>query len=224
MARYIQDIVLNKPDDFVNFIMNDFIQKHGFKLADWKGQPAYRAGDIMFEGYKYLIWSYQNGIFHLEAWLRGTFGGEWDLEGFVGCAQKGPYKNLLNQLLATLGQPLPQNTAPAPGASANGSFDQNGASPVPNPTPAMVPVQTTDNHTAATLSLVFGILSIVCCWSYLLCILFAVLGFSQSRMGQGSSKAGMAKAGKICSIVGVSLMAAYYVIYIGLSVFLAILS
>lgn len=229
MAKYVQDIVLNKPDDFVNFIMNDFIRKHGFKPSEWKGQPAYRAGDFMFEGYKYLAWSYYNGVFHLEAWLRGTFGGEWDLEGFVGCAQKGPYKTLLNQLIATLNQPLPQqNAAPAPGPSAMGGADPNmAANPytgTQNVVPTVIPVQTTDNHSAATISLVCGILSIVCCWSYLFCILFAVIGFSQARMGQGSSKAKMAQAGKICSIVGVCLMAAFYIIYIGLSVLYAMFS
>ena len=74
MARYIQDFYLNQPEDFVAFIMNDYLQKNGFTMSDWKGEPAYRAGDAMMEGYKYLKWSYVNGRFHLEAWLKGTFG------------------------------------------------------------------------------------------------------------------------------------------------------
>ena len=82
--------------------MNDYLQKNGFTMSDWKGEPAYRAGDAMMEGYKYLKWSYVNGRFHLEAWLKGTFGGEWGLEGFVGTLQKKPYKNNLLQLMSTI--------------------------------------------------------------------------------------------------------------------------
>lgn len=212
MARYIQDVYLGKPDDFVHFMMNDYLQKNGFSMSDWKGEPAYRAGDPMLEGYKYLKWSYVNGNFHLEAWMKGTFGGEWDLDGFVGCAQKGPYKNNLNQLIATLQQELPrmdmQNGAAnsADGASA----------PV---APTVIPVQTVDNHKAATLSLVFGILSLVFCCSPIFSIIFAVLAFSQSRMGQGSSKANLAKAGKICAIVGLCFAAGLWILSIALEVF-----
>ena len=43
MARFVQDLALNKPDDFVYFIMNDYLQKNGFVMADWKGEPAYKA-------------------------------------------------------------------------------------------------------------------------------------------------------------------------------------
>ena len=98
MARYVKDIVLNKPDDFVTFIVNDYLQKNKFSMADWNGEPAYRAGDAMIEGFKYLKWSYAGGVFHLEAWLKGTAGGEWDLDGVVGVAMKKPYKNSLEQL------------------------------------------------------------------------------------------------------------------------------
>ena len=88
MARFTRDLVLNKPDDFVQFIMNDFLQKNQFEMSDWKGEAAYRAGDAMVEGFKYLKWSYNGGVFHLEAWLKSVGGGEMDLDGFVGTLQK----------------------------------------------------------------------------------------------------------------------------------------
>ena len=100
MARYVKDITLNKPDDFVAFIVNDYLQKNKFVMSDWNGESAYRAGDGVVEGYKYLKWSYAGGVFHLEAWLKGTAGGEWDLDGFVGIAMKKPYKSSLEQLFA----------------------------------------------------------------------------------------------------------------------------
>ncbi|MDE7113476.1 MAG: hypothetical protein K2O57_04745, partial [Acetatifactor sp.] len=114
--------------------------------------------------------------------------------------------------IATLQQPIPQA---APGQTAPG---QNAGAAT------RVPVQTVDNHKAATLGLVFGILSIVCFWSAVFCIIFAVLGFSQCRMGNGSSKAGQAKAGKICCVVGLSIMGVYYVLYFGLTILSAMLS
>ena len=40
MARYINNLLLNKPADFVAFMMNDYLQKNGFSMADYKGQPA----------------------------------------------------------------------------------------------------------------------------------------------------------------------------------------
>ena len=82
MARYIKDVTLNKPDDFVAFIMNDYLQKNSFAMSDWKGEPCYRAGDAMMEGFKYLKWNYTGGVLHLEAWLKGNFGKEMNLDGF----------------------------------------------------------------------------------------------------------------------------------------------
>ena len=189
MARYVRDLVLNKPDDFVQFMMNDFLQKNSFVMSNWKGEPAYRTGDAMMEGYKYLKWNYSGGIFHLEAWMKGTFGGEWNLDGFVGTLQK-PYKASLEQLFAALNQPIPMN--------------QTGAPEQVNPMPNVVPVQTVDNSSAATMGLVFGIFSLIFAFLIpLVSILLACLGFSRARMGAGSSKAGLAKAGKILCIIGI---------------------
>lgn len=153
-------------------------------MSDWKGEPAFRAGDPALEGYKYLKWGYMNGVLHLEAWMKGTFGGEWDLEGFAGSLQKKPYRESLEQLFGILQQPLPQGQQ------------------MPQGYP--IPVQTTDNTGAATMALIFGILAVVTGFLIpIIGILFGCLGFSRARMGGGSSKAGMAKAGKILCIIGI---------------------
>lgn len=184
MARFVREVVLNKPGDFVQFIMDDYLRKNGFVMSNWKGEPAYRAGDAAIEGYKYLKWGYMNGVFHLEAWMKGTFGGEWNLDGFVGTLQKKPYKESLEQLFGILQQPLPQG----------GQVPQG----------APIPVQTLDNTGAANLALVFGILAIVVGYFIpIIGILLGCLGFSRARMGGGSSKAGIAKAGKVLSIIGI---------------------
>lgn len=192
MARFTRDLVLNKPDDFVQFIMNDFLQKNQFEMSDWKGEAAYRAGDAMVEGFKYLKWSYNGGVFHLEAWLKSV-GGEMGLDGFVGTLQKKPYRESLEQLFAALQQPLP----------ANGPQDTNPQGAAPQGGPQPIPVQTVDNTSAATLALVFGIISIILALIFPLGgIILAALGFTRARLGSGSSKAGMAKVGKILCIIG----------------------
>lgn len=201
MARYVKDLVLNKPDDFVNFMMNDYLQKNQFAMSDWKGEPAYRAGDAMMEGYKFLKWSYINGTLHLEAWLKGSGGGEWNLDGFVGTLQKKPYKSSLEQLFTALQQDIPEGR----------QFDQGQGGQGSQP----IPVQTVDNSSAAVQALILGILSLACAFIIpLISILLAVVGYGRARMGSGSSKAGMAKAGKILCTIGVIVAIVLWVINI----------
>lgn len=203
MARYSKDLVLNKPEEFVTFIMNDYLQKNQFSMSDWKGEPAYRAGDAAMEGYKYLSWSYSNGTLHLEAWMKGTFGGEWNLDGFVGCLQKKPYKESLEKLFEALQQDIPE------GQSAEQTVQQ------------AIPVQTVDNSGAATQALVFGILTVVFAFIWpLISIIFACLGFQRARMGSGSSKANLAKAGKVLTIIGLVLAIVIWVLNVVVSVML----
>ena len=188
MARYTYDLVLNKPEDFVQFVVNDFLQKNRFETADYNGEAVYRAGDPMVEGYKYLKWSYIGGVFHVEAWLKGL-SGEMDLDGFVGTLQKKPYKESLEQLYAALQQPI--QAAPGQGAQAG-------------PGPQPVPVYTVDNTKAATMAMVFGILSIIAGLLIPIAgLILGILGVTRARMGAGSSMAGRAKIGKVCSIVGI---------------------
>ncbi len=107
MARHIEHIHLDKPDDFVLTVMNNYLQKNGFSLSDLKGESVYRTGDRFSEGYRYLKWSYTNGVLNLEAWLRGPFGGECNLNGIIHYDRKVLYKQSLEDLLATLKQTAP---------------------------------------------------------------------------------------------------------------------
>lgn len=129
--------------------------------------------------------------------MKGTFGGEWNLDGFVGTLQKKPYRESLEQLFEALKQPLPMEQGMAAG---QGGMPGNPGQPYQN----VVPVHTVDNSGAATMGLVFGILSIVFAFLVpIVSILLACLGFSRARMGAGSRKAGQAKAGKILCIIGI---------------------
>ena len=123
--------------------------------------------------------------------MKGTFGGEWNLNGFVGCLQKKPYRESLEQLFAALQQPIPM-----PGQSMPADPTQSYQN--------CVPVHTVDNSGAATMGLVFGIMSVVLgIFIPILGIILACLGFSRARMGAGSSKSGQAKVGKVLCIIGI---------------------
>lgn len=192
MSRYTNDLTLNKPADFVQFMMNDYLCKNGFKPAEWKGQPVYRAGDPMLEGYKFMTYQYTNGVLHVEAWLKGMFGGEMGLKGFVGCLQKKPFKQSLEQLYTLLQQDIPaEQMNVGTSGTAEGTVQGN-----------TVPVTTVNNTSAATMALVFGILG--CIAGFLIPLLGlcgGVLAVMRARLGMGSTKAGMAKAGKILGII-----------------------
>lgn len=209
MARYIKDVTLNKPDDFVTFIMNDYLQKNAFAMSDWKGEPCYRAGDAMMEGFKYLKWNYSGGVLHLEAWLKGNFGKEMDLDGFVGVLMKKPYRESLEQLLTVLQQDIPEAQMSQQMNAADGT--QSTAQPIQ--------VATVNNTKAATLSLVFGIIALVLALIWpLFGIIFACLGFMQARLGAGSTAAGKANVGKVLSIIAVVIAILNWILGIILNV------
>lgn len=197
MARYTQDVYLNKPVDFVEFMMKDYLEKSSFKPKTWKGTPVFRRGDGFFEGFRYMIWSYSNGTLHLEAWLKGPFGGEQGLDGFWGWAIKAAYRKDIEKLIELLQQQLPDSAA-------------SGAAPDGTVTP--VPVQTMDNSRSATLALVLGIVCLLLCWSPLLCVVAGCVSIICYRSSKNSSKAGQAKAGRVCAIIGMCITLALYII------------
>lgn len=206
MARYVQNVVLNKPGDFVAFMMNDYLQKNGFYPSDWKGEPAYRAGDAMVEGYKYMKWGYDGSVLHVEAWMRGSFGGEMGLTGYVACLHKKPFRESLEQLFNLMMQPVPMPGQPM--------YDMSGQ-PVPQP----IPVQTVDNAPAAALALTFGIISLITAFIIPISgIIFGTLGVNRARLGSGSSKAGQAAVGRGLSIAGVIIAIVLWILNIVLNI------
>lgn len=124
MARYIREVELKQPEDFVQYIMTDFLSKQGFRLEEFKGELVYRAGGGLVEIPKFLVWGYQNGVFHVEAWTRncwlpGVYGGENAMTGFMGCIPKSAYKNDIEELIGLLFQPLPSNQGMQSGMAGN---------------------------------------------------------------------------------------------------------
>lgn len=213
MARYIQDIYLNKPDNFVFYTMNDFFLKTGFVLTDWRGEQIYFAGNPNQEGCKCLKWSYTNGMFHLEAWIKGRIeGDEWDLNGSEYGPQKAIFRQNLEQLFRVL----------------QGSVSQLPASNTPiSPINSSIPSQDKDYSNFAVISFVFGILSIVMIFAPLFSIVMGIAGIVLSKDGCKSSQATLAKAGRICSIIGIigsSLYILFIILYFFFFIFITFIS
>lgn len=199
MARYVKDLVLNKPEKLVTFIMTDYLQKNQFVVAEWKGEPAYRAGALI-EGNKYLKWSYENGILHLEAWMKSIFGQEMGLTGFWGVLQKKPYREGLEQLFHVLEQAVPEVSeqemaqADAQGGTNQPTSQKADSDPV------------IGNADAATMALVLGILAFgVSLLSPVISIILAVVSLNRAKLGRNSNVRNRAKAGRIFSIIAIVL-------------------
>lgn len=193
MARYIQDVVLYKPTDFVVFMMNDFLFKNSFSLSTWKKEPVYRAGDALIEGYQYLKWYYDGCTLHVEAWVSG--GGiigaarrSFELEtGLEYGTRKEPFLLELEQLFDLMRQEL----APPMGI----------AQPVP--------VLTVDNSKYVNSAFAMGLCSVILGLPLpFLGLPLSFTGTGRARRGRRSGKAGLAAAGRILCFIGMLLSVA----------------
>lgn len=218
MARYIREVELNKPEDFVQYIMTDFLSKHSFRLVEFKGEMVYRAGGGLFEIPKFLTWGYQNGTFHVEAWTRncwfpGVYGAENAMDGFIGCIPKGAYKKDIEQLIGLLFQPLFTN-GQVTASGQSGVQGESGGSPdmqmnVQQP----IYVKGTDISKYAVMSLVFSLVGLVLsCLAALLGFVFGTLGIVYGKKGMNSQKKGMATAGFVIGILADVIAAVIYIL------------
>ena len=208
MARYVREEVLNQPDDFVNYMMNDFLTKHGFKYENFKGQMVYRAGGGLIELPKFITWSYFNGVIHIEAWVRvlwlpGVYGKENDMSGFYGAVVKDMYKKDVEQLISLLHQPLNQS-AVQPGMSQQQGMPPQPGMPV-SPQNGPIMVQGVDTSRYANFALGFGIAGLVLSWSWA-GVFFNIIAIIYAVKGKTSAKKGRATAGMVCAIIGLAIV------------------
>ena len=223
MARYIREAALDKPSDFVQYIMSDFLGKHGFRLVEFKGQFVYRAGGGILEIPKFLIWGYQNGIFHIEAWTRnlwlpGVYGRENAMTGFMGCIPKGAYKKDIEELVGLLFQPLYVNGQQNPGIQPgmNGNPTMQGVN-MQQP----IYVKGTDLSRYAVMAFVMALAGLVL--GPLLVpvfgILFGALGIVYGSKARSSEKGGMATAALVLGILAVILSVIVWILSIAIRFF-----
>lgn len=147
MARHIEDVTLNQPIDVVSMVMEDYVYHHHFSRSDWQGEPVYQATDSHGKDW-YMNYHYANGVFHMEAWLKGPFGDEMDLSGIGGGKSRQEFResidNLLQKLRAHSGNtaaghigqdPVQHHTAPQPAPSSLAASNPSQAPYQPSPLP-----------------------------------------------------------------------------------------
>lgn len=233
MARYIREEFINKPQDFVDFIMKDFLQKHKFEQTTLDGETIWQDGTGMLSMPRFFKYFYQNGVIHLEAWTRtawfpGVYGKkENDLSGFYGSVPKNAYRSDIDNLIQVLYQPLPGEQQ----YNQNPYYNQQGgyAQPVPNQPmnygqPGAYPngypnqpitVKGVDNKNLAVAGFVFSLLAIPFCFlNPFVGLLWAAIGTAYSHKSLESSKRGLANAGYIIGILTIliSIMAIVFFI------------
>ena len=217
MARFKTELLLNKPDSFIDFIIKDYFSKENFVLKEKKGEMVWQNGAGLLTAPQYIKYTYQNGLLTIESWLKfallpGIYVGELGLTGFVGAVPKASLKKKVTQIISLVSQPLPSdyevdstqtNSSESPVTIENS--DTNGQP---------VAVYGHDTSSKATLALVFGILSFSGTIIPLLGIILGALGIVNARKGLNSTKKGLSTAGLVLSILGIVFSALVWIINI----------
>ncbi len=215
MGRYIRMEVINQPNDFVDYVINDFIMKQGFKYILFKGEYVYKSGDGFIEIPKFFSYKYEDGIIRIEAWTRtvsmiGIYGKENDLSGFSGKIAKDAYKSDIEQLIMLLKQHAgnqqmngyPLNSQPSGDtldyARQTYGYQQNNQPQYNNST---VYVRGFDTEKYAKMTLGYGIAGLCLSWIWM-GIFFDIMAFVYFDRARKSSRRGSAIAGLICAILG----------------------
>lgn len=208
MARFIADYQLNKPDDFIKYVSDDFFAKEGFEYMNYQGEMVWKKGIGMLTAPQFIKIQYANGWVHVEAWLKwailpGVYSGEMGLDGFVGALPKSQLKQRVETLMAYLNQNVEIPQTAMAGAAAGQPMDPS-APAQPYPVAAQpIQVAVHDPVKKATTALITGILSIVFCWIPLAGIILGCIGIGSGSVGRKSSQKGKATAGFVLSIIGV---------------------
>lgn len=195
MARWIRDEQLNQPEDFVRFMMEDYLNKNGFKKKIHKNQEVWQEGDGILVMARFVRYEYADGRLHLEAWVGK--GRENPIKGFVGALPKKMFREGLEELIGLLRQPLPQ------GQGTDGSAQ-------------VVTVQVADHGKYAAPALVLSIAGIVCSLfvAALVGLLFGCLGITLGQKARSSTKGNLANAAVVLGIIALILALVGYLMSI----------
>lgn len=177
MARWIRDEELSQPQDFVQFMMEDYLKKNGFKEKKHKGELVWQNGDGFLVMARFIRYEYSEGKLHLEAWVGKH--RENALKGFAGTLPKKVFKGSLEELLGLLHQTLPQD----------GGTDH------------VVTVQVADHGKLAVPSLIISIVGVVV--SFFIPLPGIVIGGVGIAMGQKASNSARNQIARVAVILGV---------------------
>ena len=95
---------VEKTEEEVKQMMEEYIEKNQFVPSQKYGKQTYRSEKPNKLGFKYLKWSFQDGQFSLEAWVKGTLDIDWNMNGpgFLVYTIINPYRESLIELIKKL--------------------------------------------------------------------------------------------------------------------------
>ena len=95
---------VEKTEEEVRALMDAYIEKNQFVPSQKYSGQTYRSEKPNKLGFKYLRWSFQDGQFSLEAWVKGTMDIDWSMHGpgFLGYTIINPYRDSLVELIKKL--------------------------------------------------------------------------------------------------------------------------
>ena len=67
MSRYVAEYNVNKSDDLIKFIAEDFLTKEGFQQTVYKGENVWKKGIGAVTAPQFIKLEYGQGKVHLEA-------------------------------------------------------------------------------------------------------------------------------------------------------------
>ena len=228
MGRYIQDADINQPLDVVSMTMEDYIYHNRYIRTDWNGEPVYQCIDASGKD-RYLKWSYINGTLHVEAWMKGAFGEEADLNGLG--KEKKEYKDSIENLIAklrshsgamqdagyighdpiqncTVEQPTYTSSWMGGGTGSSRSFTSS----------AHMPNMPAGNPAAGSETIAYGILAIVFCFIFpIVGLIFAILGKSRyaAVLNENPDNSTAKTGAKLCKAALIIAIVMFMINFIG---------
>lgn len=195
MSRYINDITLNKPDDFVYKLINEHIRTKKYEIISRGEEKVWRTKTANPFVLKFLRYEYQNGILHIEAWLKNG-AKEFNLDGksFSGLCKA--YKQELDRLSDILKNTKAQR-------EPDESFD------IPDSKKKVGPML------MSILSVVLGLIGIIMgIYVPLLGIFINALGLICSKNGSAAPNKVVANIGMIISTIGIFMSVILFGLYL----------
>lgn len=115
MARYIKDFFTSANFDTVFYSINQYLQNEGYEYIEYEGEYVFKKGNGILTNPSFFKFSYTGNSVRMETWMKyallpGVYVGELGVDGFIGCAVKGPWKNRIKQLeniLSTYAMQMP---------------------------------------------------------------------------------------------------------------------
>lgn len=216
MSRFAADYRIDKPDDFIKFVSEDFFAKEGFRPAVYKGESVWKKGTGFVTAPQYIKLQYGQGNIHIEAWIKSF--GEHGLDGFYGAIPKSELNSRVHTLINLLTQnvAIPQaNTAPGEAQPTD-----DAKLPVQTPVkPVTVPVAVHNPTSKATTSLVLSIISIITgLFIPIVGLITGIIGITTGNVGRKSTAKSLATAGFVLGIIGTVISAANWLLAIIASV------